>query len=518
MLLNTNLVLIKGVIATYLNRKLETPMASVLHSVDESIEAGVGKNQAMGDAGEGEVIDSLKSTLNWLRETPPDVEVSPKDLESTIKINVGFDSDYTTAVMDTIGDVIKSTDSETDIPKKINGILSELNYFSKKKRIKKKLLAAAREIDVIDGNDSLDTYMKTTTNDLDGETQQKDQMPAGYVGSLSTEDEESVEKVLDSTKELNSDEGCLTIPLGGLHEGLGKVDVRRGDLVCVKARSNNYKSGALLDFTKWIPMSNVPYMLPTKDGKPSKKKPLILRISFENTPEQDALTLYKSMYELKHQKKIDVSKIDSKKAAKELIKDLRVNGYEVAIVCFDPNKFDVWKLIDIMTKYELDGYEIHACICDYLEIVAKAMKNQRPDSAIASAFEVVRNHCMPRRIAFITAHQLNTASGDVLAEVGSAAFPKKMAQAGGIYDHNCRSLIQKLDIEINLHIHKQDDVSYLGFGIGKLRERLASESKKYFYYKFHTYGGIVPDKPGENNAIYSLSSVGGTSEDNNVEW
>lgn len=519
MLLNTNLILIKGIIATYLNRNLKNPLTNVDHTVDEALAYGVVKSQAMGDAGEGEVVDALENTILWLRETSKDIDISVDDVASTVKINVGFDTDYVTVVADTLKDSIKEDGGDEAIHSSIKTILSELTWFTKKKKIKRKLLEAARNVEAENTGSGLGDYVQSLSNDLAGEVQVKDEKPEGFVGELDTDNIESVEATLESTKELNSSEGSLSIPLRALYEGIGKVNIRRGDMVCAKARSNNYKSGFLLDLTKWIPMYNKPYMLPNKDGTPNTNKPLILRISFENTPEQDALTMYKSIFEHKYKKKIDISKIDPKKAAKELVDELSVNGYRVAIICFDPNKFNVWKLIDVLTMYELDGYEIHACICDYLEIVAKANKQQRQDSAIAEAFEVVRNHCMPRRITFFTAHQLNTNSGDVLAEVGSAAFPKKMAQAGGIYDHNCRSLIQKLDVEINLHIHNQDDVKYLGFGIGKLRERMASESKKYFFYKFQEFGGIVPDPEGENNAVYSLSTVASSSdEDNNVAW
>lgn len=511
MLLNTNLILIKGIVATYLNGKLRNPLINVNHVVDDAIAVGVTKSQVLGDAGEGEVVDALETTINWLRETSGEVNITADDVISTVKINVGFETEYVEFITNALKDSIKEGEEEANSAK-IKSVLSELTYYTKKKKIKKRLLSAAREIENENTDEKLGIYTRQLISEIEGETATKEDKPAGYVGELDTDSEESVEETLSSTKELNSDEGSLSIPLGGVHEGLGRVNVRRGDLVCVKARSNNYKSGFLLDLTKWLPMHNKPHMID------KEKKPLILRISFENTPEQDALTLYKSMYELKHQKKIAIADIDPKEASKELINDLTVNGYRVAIVCFDPNKFNVWKLIDVLTKYELDGYEIHACICDYLEIVAKANRQQRADTAIAEAFEVMRNHCMPRRITFFTAHQLNTASGDVLAEVGSAAFPKKMAQAGGIYDHNCRSLIQKLDVEINLHIHKQDDISYLGFGIGKLRERLAPESKKYFFYKFQEFGGIIPDQPNENNAIYSLSSISTNDGDSGAGW
>lgn len=511
MLLNTNLILIKGIVATYLNGKLNTPLINVDHAIDEAISVGVAKSQILGDAGEGEVVDALENTIYWLRESTNKVKLTVDDVISTVKINVGFETDYVNFVTQALNETIKEGD-DVDNSNTIKNILNELLYYTKKKKIKKRLLAAAREVEYENTDEKLNDYARRLITEIEGETATTEAKPAGYVGELDTDNLESVEKTLQNTKDLNSDEGSLTIPLVGLHEGLGKIDVRRGDMVCVKARSNNYKSGFLLDLTKWLPVYNKPYLFN------KNLKPLILRISFENTPEQDALTLYKSYYEEKYQKKLDMTKTDPKKAAKEIVKIFTQQGFRVAIVCFDPNKFTVWKLIDVLTKYELDGYEIHACICDYLEIIAKATKGQRPDTAITDGFEIVRNHCMPKRITFFTAHQLNTASGDVLAEVGSAAFPKKMAQAGGIYDHNCRSLIQKLDIEINLHIHKQDDVSYLGFGVGKLRERIAPESKKYFFYKFQKYGGIIADKDGENNAIYSLISIANKGEDNNSGW
>lgn len=517
MTLDTTLILMKSVIATFINRTLTNPLTTLDHAVDEAMEVGISKKTIMGDAGEGEIIESLTDALRWIRETPKTVEVDQQSLLTTIKAGVGFDSDYIAGILDSLKDEITLQDDEKKLVK-IKHITSELSYYTKKKKIKKLAMSFYRDVDMCTGNESVDLASRQFSSLLESETQVKDDKPIGYVGELDTTNIDGVEEVLKETKKANSSEGSIYIPLQGITDGLGGISYRPGDMICYFARSNQYKSGMLLDHTKWIPMFNDAQKLMSEKGKKEGKKPLILRISFENTPAQDALTLYKSIFEYKEQKEIDISKIDPKEAAKKLVKELKGTGYEVAIVCFDPNKFDVWKLIDVISKYQSDGYEIHALICDYLEIIAKANKAVRQDTAIAEAFEVARNHCMPHRITFITAHQLNTASGDLLGEIGSAAFTKKVAEAGGVYAHNCRSLIQKLDVEIILHIHKQGDDKYLSFSIGKLRERLAPESKKHFYYKFQKYGGIVPDHGGPSQAIYSLSSVQSGSEENSVEW
>lgn len=512
-MLSTNLVLIRCITVTYLNRLLDNPLLSVNHTVDEAIDLCVPKNTMIGDASEGEVIDALKNTLTWIKQSDKEVKIEPKDIDSTIKINVGFDSDYANVVADHITKDLESQD-EKKIKERIRAILSELNSYLKKKRNAKKLASARSQIEKLDSQEEINTFLKQLSEDIKADSAETDDRPVGFVGEMDTENPETVEQVMKRTKELNTDEGSLRIPLEGLYEAIGKVNVRRGDLAVFKARTNQYKSGMLLNLTEWLPVYNKPHIL----SKDKKKKPLIFRASFENTPEQDALTMYKSIAERELGEKIDIGKIDPKEASKYLINKLKANGFHVVVACFNPNMFDAWKLIDLLMYYELNGYEVVACICDYLEIILKSMPGQRADSAITNGFEIVRNHCMPKRIAFLTGHQLNTASGDLLAEVGSAAFPKKIAQAGGIYDYNCRSLTQKVDMEINMHIHKQDDVSYLGFGVGKLRERLAPESKKYFFYKFHEFGGIHPDEDGENNAIYSLSSMGSEGEDSKVEW
>lgn len=506
MLLSSNLILVKGIIAKFLNRTLAQPMSHVGAIIEESVDLGVPKNfTLLGDAGEGEIITAMHQTLSWLDEVDSKTVIKREDILSTVKMNVGFESQYVDAVLDAIPSDIDQKDE--DERKRIIGVvLSELKFYIKKKKMLKRLKDAQRDLTTENSSDGANSIVNILTEELKSETTDLDGKPAGFVGEFNSEDEKSVEDVFESTKSMNTDEGTLRLPLKALGRGIGNIWFRRGDMVCVKARSNNYKSGGLLDITKWLPAYNKPLL------KDENKKPLILRISFENTPEQDALTLYKSIMEHKLKKKIHPASIDPSKAAKEMVKYFSQNGYRVAIVCFDPNKFDVWKLIEVINYYESSGYELHAVVCDYLEVIAKATRNQRPDTAITSAFEIVRNNCMPKRITFFTAHQLNTASGEVLNEVGSAAFPRKVAQSGGLYDHNCRSLIQKLDIEIVLHIHLQGEEKYLGWGIGKLREREACEKHKYFWYKFQKYGGIVPEEGDDDLAIYSLSTMTTSSE------
>jgi hypothetical protein len=200
--------------------------------------------------------------------------------------------------------------------------------------------------------------------------------------------------------------------------------------------------------------------------------------------------------------KIDLSEVDPVKAARYVKDRLSVNGYEVAMECYDPNNFTVYDLLDVFNYYEAKGYEIHCATVDYLELIA-SKKKDRIDEAINDVFEVSRNHCFPRGITLITAHQLST-EAVMLQRDNPTDFVKRISD--GAYYRNTKSLNTKLDCEILMHIEKRFDQSFLTFARGKHRGGDQTPfAHRYFAYHFQEVGGIVDDvlKP-KPDVIYDI--------------
>lgn len=512
--IDPNLVLVKSITVTLLNRFLENKSRRVDSIVEEVTDGVVPQNMSiLGEGGEGEATEALQLTLDWIKNAPKETLVLCSDVVSRVKLNCAFNEDYIECITDLIPDDVEKMDQE-ELEKRVNSILSELRYDLEGKRLGQLFRKGNKAINNGSTNFNARAYVQEFMEELkdhavgDGEFSKP-----GFVGRLSTDDEESIVKVLENSKQLVSNEGLLKFPLNGLTKALGGTGFRRGESICFKARSHHYKSGNLLDCTKWLPMYNVPHMFD------EKKKPLILRISFENTLEQDINQLYRSIFEFEKQEKIDMAEVNTEEAAKAIIEKLGQRGYTVAIECYDPNNFTVWDLVELITYYESLGYEIHVCIVDYIEKIAKGNGKLRDDQAIINAFQIMRNHCNPRRTTFITAHQLSTESGKLLAECGTATFSSKIVDSGGIYDRNCRSLITELDLEIVTHIHKVGDDKFLTYSKGKHRDvNDVSQKHLNFAYKFQKFGGICPDSSEFPCELYSFSDGDSNNNMSDSDW
>jgi hypothetical protein len=293
----------------------------------------------------------------------------------------------------------------------------------------------------------------------------------------------------------------------------GVGGIRRGELVNIGALTHNYKTGKLNDLLREVPLYNTPFMLDPA------KKPMVLKLSFENKLEQDLPLIYRSLFEHETGQTIELSEVDPDKAGIYIKDRLEVNGYTVAMECYDPNAFTVYDLIAVLNYYESLGYEIHMVVIDYLELIVRGGMERR-DEAICDAFQIVRNHCFPRGIAAVTGHQLSS-EAQVLAREAPSNFTERVA-VGGWY-RNSRQLHTKLDLEILQHIVIYNGRKFLMTSRGKHRggERTPM-SYLTFSYEFMPVGGIcddvTADKPG---VIYNLQSIlnnTGAIEDDTVSF
>ena len=122
------------------------------------------------------------------------------------------------------------------------------------------------------------------------------------------------------------------------------------------------------------------------------KKPLLLRISFENSAMVDIIHLYRSLIEPEIGAKIDQQSIDPIQAAVYVNEKLSVNGYHVKIDHYDPSEFTIYDLLDVIEKYEHEGYEIHMLNIDYLAMMStKGCKQGATGQDIRDLFRRTRN-------------------------------------------------------------------------------------------------------------------------------
>lgn len=305
------------------------------------------------------------------------------------------------------------------------------------------------------------------------------------VESVDLSDVENLREAFKTAVETISAEGIIKFGWQGFNRLFGSNGGgRRGEMIVVGALQHNFKSGTSLEMLKSAALYNRPFMYD------DTKKPLLLRISFENSAMVDIIHLYRSLIEPEIGMKIDQQSIDPIQAAVYVNEKLSVNGYHVKIDHYDPSEFTIFDLADVIEKYENDGYEIHMLNIDYLAMMStKGCKQGATGQDIRDLFRRTRNIIESKKILCITPHQLST-DAKKLTRQGVEDFVKEIANKG--YWDSCTTIDQEVDMEIYQHKVEINGEAYLTFQRGKHRG-VAPHNEQYTVYKFDKDRGYIDD-------------------------
>lgn len=506
---NPFVTLIQCVTLLYLARQVDMNRDGIHHTVENTIKELDLPTTTIGENSDGMAAINIRNLISWMLSVDPTIVFDKDDIMTKLRMNLYDDVSY----LEELESAINIEDDTLKLQQRINSINSSLKFELTQQKVRKLISRVNHRINYSGSYTDHNVIIKELQEDLTKFSgKDPDAEHAGFIGRLSTEDDEGMIEVFDKAKASNSVEGILQTGFQGMNLLLGG-GIRRGEMLNVAALTHHYKSGMLLDLTRQVPIYNKPWMWDTV------KKPMVLRVSFENKLDQDLPIIYKSLVEQLTGEPIDIKNIDSVKASAYVKEQLGVNGYTIAIECYDPNGFTIHDLLDLLHGYEAKGYEIHLLVVDYLELIAKGGVNLRGDEAINNAYEMLRNHCFGRGIAVVSAHQLSTEAG-TLSRDNSPHFVKMISE-GGWY-RNTRSLGTKLDVEVFTHIYKTDEESYLTVARGKHRACSDTPIKHRSYFqKFHPVGGVRDDIADENHRDrlpeFHHGSLGEFLSENNIE-
>lgn len=511
---NPVLLLVRSVVATYINRHLEEPNGKLGFIIKETLETIKLPDSSTDTGGDGDIAYALKSTMEWLNYADPETTINKIDIIERVRINCSFDTEY----VESLDRQLTLADTDEENTARVQTIISELKFALRDLKIGARIKNANRDINFKRGEHiNIQEYLQNLQDDL---KEYENEMSTGadkegFAGRLSTEDLDTVITALEKTKVARSADGALRTGLKALNRAWGNIGILRGEQLVVGGLSGCYKSGALIDFCRWFCLHNKPAPKITSDVK-KPKKPIVVRFSFENQLEQDTPIIYRTLWEPEHQQKLDMADIDPMEAGKYIVDKLGANGIAFEILSYDPNAYDVWDLIDDLNKYEAAGYEIYGIIVDYPKLICQGKvrgggrRQTRMDELISYTFEVMRNHCYNKYITQVTAHQLSTDAVKIKREMKSPGFIKKIAPDS--YFEDCNGLKRKVDKELFVDIYDAENGDrYLCMSVGKDRSNEDIPYKwKNFFYKFEEFGGIVDDlhvEAPEGNALYSLANI-----------
>lgn len=470
--------------------------------------------QATLELDEGkEILIGLRNTVLHLCSQNKAIPFDRGSLLQRIRLNCMGDVHIYNAIEQGIPE---SNDLE-QIKKKILEYTKAISNYSRQKDFQayirscvQKVLYSTEQVDVanfaVEMQAKLDSFANAPTSNgaygIDG-----------VLAEIDFADQEGLRLLFKEAQDETSLEGMLQFGYRGVNRMLGShAGIRRGDFMLVGALQHNYKTGFTLNLTKQVALYNKPHMLDPD------KKPLILHISSENQITDNILLTYSSLKENKTKEIVDVEKVDAAEASRFIHEETSINGYHFKMLRVNPSEFTYSKLFSLILYYESEGYEIHLLTVDYLNMFNKAGCTQGPmGSDTRDLFRRVRNFTNPRKIAFITPHQISSGGKGLIRE-GVDDFVKTIVNKG--YYDSCSTIDQEVDIEILIHIVKLNGRSYLTIQRGKHRKSgpQTPERDLYTVLPFYDAGGCRDDINGIDESLKKPGGKPHASNDDDDGW
>lgn len=493
--MDNKLLLVKAITLLYRESTLVTKIensADLVRTILESIalpEMNITLNK------ERDILYALKQTALEMCENPVEHEYEVSELLQRLKMNTHDEE----SLYETFVQGIEPEMSESSIKRTVVNIRKSLHNHFREEKMGEILTKSANQFKYHrDKIKNIHTFVSEVCAQLEPFQIAAVTKDPAIVADIDIGDEKSTEEVFQVIKSNSSGASVLKTGLLELNKLL-QGGFRRGESWVFGALQHNFKTGFSLTIFKQIALYNKPVMVDPK------KKPLLLRISFEDEIDKNIQWLYQSLYENETGQKCITGQLSSKEMAEYIKEKLQVNGYHVRMMRVDPTQWTYMHICNYITQLESEGYEVHLLMLDYLAMVPTTGCSVGPmGSDVRDMFRRVRNFCSPRKITMITPHQLSTEAKQLIRD-GRGNFVQEIANKG--YYDKCKTIDQEVDGELYFHIEKLNKKSWLTIQRGKHRiPTLIDDEQKYLVYPFHDVGTIKDDISGSNTAC---KKVGG---------
>lgn len=464
---------------------------------------------------ERDAIIALKNTTLEMCENGLEHEYEKSELLQRLKLNTYEDD----ALYESFVQGIEPEMSESSLKRTIVNIRKGLHNHFRDQKIGTTLQQASNNFNFHrDKIKNVNTFIAELCAQLEPfqlNTMSKD--PA-VVSEIDIGDENQTAQVFEAIKSQETGASLLKTGWKELNRML-QGGFRRGEEWMFGALQHNYKTGFSLSIFIQLALYNTPLMLD------QKKKPLLLRISFEDEITTNMNFVYKYLKSLERLKnmrgstdeestdmpiisdeqleEVTIGELSQAEIAAYVKSQLRINGYEVRFMRVDPSQWTYMHVCNKITELEAEGYEIHACMLDYLAMLPTTGCTTGPAGTdMRDMYRRMRNFCSPRGILLITPHQLSTEAKQLLRD-GRQNFVQEVANKG--YLAGCRQLDQEIDGEMYFHIEKYKKKHYLTVQRGKHRGvPVLDDELKYFALPFPKTGPIIDDIWRDNIAVRKL--------------
>jgi hypothetical protein len=480
-------ILIKCITLLYRERELSektgsTPTDNSKDLVRTILQLIKSDNTKTFMGGESTIVDDLKNLANDMLVNPDNydatnlmqsLEIILKDKPSLLKvIEKSFGSEKQTGVIKRNIITIRNMLNNYYKDQEIENLISTANFKIKTNRLDISLKDFAAEL-------------VTNLEALSVSTKRKD---PGIVDEIDVGDENGMDELINKVKNTKSEDGKLKTGWQDINAML-QGGFSRHESWTINALQHKYKSGFTQSLFMQLAKLNKPIL------QDPNKKPLITYISFEDDVEIIAEFMYRYLYYNENNELPDLDAVTSADIGRYIKERLGKTGYHVKIIRVNPSEWTFKDLFNKILEFEADGYEVHACIVDYLaKLPTTGCINTGPGGTeVRDLFNRCRNFFGSKKVLFITPHQLSTEAKQLIRNgVSDLNFVKEIAGKG--YTELSKQIDQVVDGELYLHIGRYQKRPVLTVQRGKHRNpNILEEEKMYCMLPFPNKAPIKED-------------------------
>lgn len=454
---------------------------------------------------DGVIIRGLRKVIIEMCDAPIDHEFILPDILQTIHFHTKNDA----KLYDSIKSNIEAELSESHIKKNILNIRMAISNHFKEIQINNILSKASYDYKFHrDKIKNVNEFISTLIGQLEPLQISNAIKDPAVISDLDIGNDTSLKELFGTIKDINKGDKIYKTGFTALNRML-QGGIRQGETIVVGALQHKYKTGMSLSLFKQIPLYNKPL---TTDVN---KKPLILRISFEDNLITNLQFLYQSLKYDETRMHINIEDSTVDEMASYVKNKLQINGFHIKMMRVDPTQWTYKNICNKIIELEAQGYNIEMLFLDYLAMIpTTGCTNTGPmGTDIRDLFRRIRNFMSSKNITVITPHQLSAEAKRLIrGGIPEDQFVKEINEKG--YYSGTSQLDQEVDVEIYIHVFKHNKESYLAVQRGKHRiPTIIPEENKYFILKFPKDMPIPDDREGEDQSYKKLPTTANNVSD-----
>lgn len=439
------------------------------------------------------VLLNLKNTALAMCKNPVNHKYDKQLLLQTLQLNCDNDEYF----FDIISQGIMPDYDEDKIKSIVITLRKSIDNYFREQKANEALSKAAHQLKFKPETiKNFNDFITDVISQLEGLQVQLDENDPAIFDNIDFAQKSTIDNVYSDIVKANSTEGLLKFGWQELNE-MTQGGARRGDTVAVYGLPHRNKTGFTLSLFRQFAKYNIPDVA---EGK----KPLLLRISYEDHARVNAQSLYTQIKwnnESKVTTKDDWMNITSKDLYETLHTEFGANGWCTKIMRIDPTEHGYKDIINLCLKLESEGYEIVVLMVDYLcKATTKGCNQNGPiGTDKREMWRRIRNFSASRNMLFVSPHQISTEAKNVLRSgISDEKFLEEIQDKG--YLEGCKQLDQEVDLELYIHTWFDKKTKRSFFKIRRGKHRLTTifdEIYRELLFLYPDNGMMIPDDYGK---------------------